>query len=368
MTVSAAASRAPLGRVAAATAIDLFSGAGGGTVGLKNAGLEVLAAVEWDADACATYLLNHPEVHLLQDDIRDVVAADLRKSLGLDRGQLTVLKACPPCPSWSTLGGAKDGDDRPELIREVWQFVRAFAPQVVMLENVPGLAREVRLHRLLRQLRGAGYRIRYEVLDAAAFGIPQRRKRLIVLAVRNGKRPPPLAELVTDQAARACGAIIRSAGPLDPTDPLHRARNLRSLTLERIRAIPQRGGHSDLPVRLRLACHVRLSEGGRPSDASQPYGRIDPDLPAPTMTTRCTTPSCGRFLHPDEDRPITLREASLLQGFPPRYNFSGGYCSVEQQIGNALPPAMAERVVGLALDLPTMADQAAPSLALLSCT
>lgn len=334
------------------TAIDLFAGAGGTARGLADAGFRVLAAVENDADAVRTFEENHPDVRVFAEDIQSVSPEDLRCSLGLERLDLTLLTACPPCQGFSTLGVQGRDDERNDLVRQVWRFARVFRPAAVLVENVPGLARDERWAKLCRQLRAVGYGVRWWIVDAADFGVPQRRRRLVAIAVRGSKKAdlpddlhdvlPPSFDLPPQDASKVLAQAGRMSG-----DSLHRPRSPSPMVLERIRAIPAGGNHSDLPERLQLGCHKRLRDRGRRS-ATGPYGRIRLTGPAPTMTTRCTTVSCGRFIHPTEDRGISLREAALLQSFPPDYRFVGTHESVERQIGNAVPVRLAE-ALGLAV-------------------
>ena len=332
-----------------ATAIDLFAGAGGATQGLKDAGYAVLAAVEFDSAAAATYRANHSDVHLMESDITSVDPDALRVQLGLERGQLRLLKACPPCQGYSALGSGDPEDARNDLVSEVWRFTRVFRPRIVMLENVPGLARDARLARLNRQFRAVGYSVRTYVLDASAFGVPQRRRRLIGLAVRERTQPLPdsIAELLPDWfdegAMMTAGEALALVAEVDPDqDRLHQPRTSSPAVTERLAALPLGGSRFDLPEELQLPCHSRLEQ----RNATAAYGRIRLDAPAPTMTTRCTTPACGRFVHPTESRALTLREAATFQTFPLDYQFNGGVGEVERQIGNAVPVRMAH---GLAL-------------------
>ena len=324
------------------TAIDLFAGAGGATQGLKDAGFRVVAAVECDANAVDTFEANHPDVDMRPKDIRDVSPEKLRLRIELARFELTLLTACPPCQGFSTLGSSSYDDERNDLVAQVWRFTREFRPAAVMVENVPGLASDVRWIRLRRQLRAVGYRVRSWIVDAADFGVPQRRRRLIAIAVSEAQAefPDDLRDVLPpslDLAAPHASDVIAQAGSIgESKDEWHRARTPTPVVLERIRAIPAGGNHYDLPEALQLACHRRLRRQGRTA-ATGPYGRIPPEGPAPTMTTRCTTISCGRFVHPTEDRGISLREAALLQTFPPDYAFVGSYESMERQIGNAVP-------------------------------
>jgi site-specific DNA-cytosine methylase len=255
-----------------------------------------------------------------------------------------LLSACPPCQPFSTLGTGDADDPRNRLVSSVLRFARALRPRAVLIENVPGLRHEPRFSRLLADL-GRDYRVASYVVEAADFGVPQRRRRIIALGVRRDTSvsPPPdlLGALPPGFDASPCSAGEALAAAADLTledDPVHRARTPRPTTLKRIRMVKQGGGRFDLPRELQLDCHVRL--GAR--HATSIYGRIDPAEPAPTMTTRCTTPSCGRFVHPHEDRGLTLREAALLQTFPLTYSFRGSHGSIERQIGNAVPPRLSE--------------------------
>ncbi len=334
------------------TALDLFAGAGGATQGLRDAGYRVLGAVENCADAVRTFTANHPAGGVLETDIRQVDPRALRRSLKLPVAGLGLITACPPCQSFSTLGRMDAADSRNDLISETQRFAREFLPAAVIFENVPGVARDPRFEMLRARLEGIGYHdFRAYDLFASDFGVPQRRRRLIAIALRAGRGgvlPEDLGTILPMSfpvKPPDAGDVIDLAGPIEgTTDPLHRARRPTPLVLERIRAIPPGGNRFDLPPHLRLECHKRIKRKG----AWAPYGRIRRKGPAPTMTTKCTTPSCGRFVHPTEHRGISLREAALLQTFPPRYRFVGTHGSIERQIGNAVPVRLAE-ALGLAV-------------------
>ena len=319
------------------TAVDLFAGAGGTTQGLKDAGFRVLAAIENDHDAVATYLANHPEVTVLDRDIRRVQAPALARRLGGRR--IGVLTACPPCQGFSTLGGGDTADPRNELVVTVVRFADHLRPWAILLENVPGLASDRRLRALLGRLDKA-YAVRQYLVDAADFGVPQHRRRVIVLAVDRelgAELPANLADLLPedfDTTRRTAWSALAVAEHLtEGDDAVHRARKASPIVVRRIKVAPAGGGRADLPPELRLACHNRLDG----THATSVYGRIAPDAPSPTMTTRCTIPSCGRFIHPFKHRGLTLREAALLQSFPLTYKFEGSHQTIERQIGNAVP-------------------------------
>lgn len=332
------------GREPAPTAVDLFAGAGGATAGLVGAGFEVLAAVENDLLAAASYEANHDDVALAARDIRQVDEYQLRRLLGLQRGQLDLLKACPPCQGFSTLASGPVDHDRNDLVLDTARFVTEFRPRALLLENVPGLAHDARLDKLTGTLsRQLGYCFRQYLVRATDFGVPQRRRRLIVLGTAPGMPAPPatLEEALPtqfDRSLRTAGqALDELAETLVPNDPLNRARVNSLAVRERIQQIPINGSRFDLPEVHQLACHQALTK----RHATAAYGRVRRDQPAPTMTTRCTTPSCGSFVHPEQHRGLTLREAATLQTFPPSYRFVGGHDAIERQIGNAVPVRLA---------------------------
>jgi DNA (cytosine-5)-methyltransferase 1 len=320
------------------TAIDLFSGCGGLSRGLIDAGYRVLAAVEIDENACETYRANHPDVELLTSDIRQVSAVKLMRCTGLRKGELDLLAGCPPCQGFSTLrarnGQSAAADPRNDLVDEFARLAIALRPKMIMMENVPALARYEKFIHFVQRLSANGYRVISKVLDVSDFGVPQRRKRLILSASRVGQ-PRLAAEAVVRTTVREAIGSLPPAGKSG--DSLHdiptKRRSARVQTM--IEAIPKDGGsrHS-LPGPMKLACH------GRTSGFNDVYGRMRWDDVSPTITSGCSNPSKGRFIHPHEDRPITLREAAILQGFPPDYRFvvSHGKEAIALMIGNALPP------------------------------
>ncbi|MBI5898671.1 MAG: DNA cytosine methyltransferase [Rhodocyclales bacterium] len=319
------------------TAVDLFSGCGGLSCGLAQAGFSVVAAIEIDLKAQATYKLNHPVVKLYGEDIRKLDPLAVMKSAGLQPGMLDLLAGCPPCQGFSRLRtrnrATSVADDRNNLIRDFLRFARATLPKTIMLENVPALERDRRFTGMRNELRKLGYRIVVHILDAADYGVPQRRKRLIMLASR--VHQPEIARTTENrvtvrQALKGLGAPSRTKDKLHSI-PENRSAEVRAL----IACIPKNGGsRSALGSEYQLNCHKR-SNGFR-----DVYGRMSWDDVAPTITSGCHNPSKGRFLHPSYNRTITLREAALLQGFPKDYKFevSHGKEAIALMIGNALPP------------------------------
>lgn len=319
------------------SAIDLFSGCGGLTVGLKQAGFRVLAAIEIDRKAQETYAANHRDVSLIRQDIRKVSGKELLKKLNLKFGELDLLAGCPPCQGFSMMRTRNQkssvSDHRNDLIHEFSRLIEALSPKTIMLENVPGLSADVRFSQFCRKLKRLGYKHSFGVHDAADYGLPQRRKRLLLLASKVDVPILPQPDSIRS-TVRATFHNLPKAGLSG--DPLHDLPERRSAHVQEIiRNIPQDGGsRAQLPQELMLECHKR-SDGFR-----DVYGRMSWDDVAPTITGGCFNPSKGRFLHPEEDRCITLREASLLQGFPSKYRFdvTHGKESIALMIGNALPP------------------------------
>ncbi|HYT21544.1 MAG TPA: DNA cytosine methyltransferase [Candidatus Polarisedimenticolia bacterium] len=319
------------------TALDLFSGCGGLTEGLKRARFRVLGAVEIDQTAADTYKLNHPEVHLWEKDIRDLKPRGVARELKLRKGQLDLLAGCPPCQGFSTMrtlnGRLSNHDRRNDLLFEFLRFVEGLRPKAIMMENVPGLARNRRFKRFCARLRELGYVGDYDILDAAKYGVPQRRKRLIYLA--GFKKPVAFAR--PKEKAKTVREAISGLPPAGKSgDSLHDIPEHRSPDVQkRIESIPKNGGsRSSLPTDDQLDCHKAC--GG----FKDVYGRMAWDKVAPTITTGCFNPSKGRFLHPNKNRAITIREAALLQGFRKGYKFRArhGKIALALMIGNALPP------------------------------
>jgi DNA (cytosine-5)-methyltransferase 1 len=325
------------------TAFDLFSGCGGLTVGLKRAGFSVLAAVESWETACEAYALNHPDVHRVSEDICKVDVAQLMRTLSLRAGQLDLLAGCPPCQGFSslrTLNGTRLVVDRQnDLIFEFIRFAIVLLPKTILLENVPALETDERLVRVTSILKAAGYNYyAAKVLDAADFAVPQRRRRLLFLASRVGqvRFPTPARRRVTVRSIIGGLPIPGKSG-----DALHDSQARHSPHVAKmIKLIPKDGGsRADLGSDAQLPCHQRLN------GFHDIYGRMRWDDVSPTITTGCINPSKGRFLHPEQNRAISLREASLLQGFPIRYRLplERGRYPVAKLIGNAFPPEFVRR-------------------------
>lgn len=319
------------------TAIDLFAGCGGLTLGLKQAGFDVLAAIEIDEIAAKTYLMNHPEVEMWEDDIRDVHPADMMDELRLGEFELDLLAGCPPCQGFSSIttlnGKHQIDDDRNDLVLQFLLYVQHLWPKAVMLENVPGLAQDARFDRLCSGLRRLGYHVKWDVLNAADYGVPQRRRRLILIASLLGT---PAFATPSGKRRTVRNAISKLPPPGKSGDPVHDFPENRTDHVRRyIKQIRKNGGsRMELGKRKQLPCHQDCN------GFKDIYGRMAWDDVSPTITSGCFNPSKGRFLHPTRNRAITMREAALLQSFPLKYVFATdrGKTHVAEMIGNALPP------------------------------
>lgn len=323
-------------------AIDLFSGCGGLTLGLRQAGFRVIGAVECEKLAAQTYRSNHPKVHLWEQDIRDLSVKQVAEKLRLKVGELDLLAGCPPCQGFSSMrslnGKRRVHDKRNDLMFEFLRFAKVLRPRTIMLENVPGLDNSYRLKKFKAVLRKLGYIVNSDVKNAKYFGVPQRRRRLILIAAHGQKIEFATESTAISTVKQTIGALPQAGRSGDKLHDMEENRSARIRAL--IKAIPKNGGsRTDLPKRRQLRCHKRCN------GFKDVYGRMSWDQVAPTITSGCFNPSKGRFLHPSENRTITLREAAMLQGFPRRYRFPSrpSKQAVALLIGNALPPEFIRR-------------------------
>lgn len=343
-------------------AVDLFSGGGGLTVGLKRAGFSVVAAVEINIHAASTFQANHPETRLFVQDIRYLRGQDL---LALtENGELDLLAGCPPCQGFTSLTSKyRKTDPRNELVKEMLRLIEETRPKAVMMENVPGLA--IRGKKLLvpmvERLRDLGYEPEMQVLQVADYGVPQFRRRLVLLAGRGMKIPLPkpthsrnglighkwrtVREAIEGMPAPPTLTEAKTRGAFPPAD-WHVVREMTQRNIERLRAARPGKSWRHIPEELRPDCHKGDYVG-----FSNVYGRMTWDDVSPTITGGCTTLSKGRFGHPEEERTISVREAACLQTFPNDYIFDTPFMDhVCEIIGNALPCLFAETVARSCLD------------------
>lgn len=333
-------------------AIDLFCGAGGLTLGLRRAGWDVVVGIDVDEAVGETYENNNQGAKFLAADLRSVTAEEICGLVGAVPRSELLLAGCAPCQSFSKQRrrcGAKRRSDA-TLLREFGRLAAALRPAAVLMENVPGIAAVPgfsSFRRFVKTLRDCGYECDHGVLNARDFGVPQHRRRYVLLATRSMHVKLPDPGSADDGHAPVSGiGTVRDAighypairaGETHSSIPNHHAANLSAANLERIRVTPPDGGsRRDWPAGLALACH---SDRTGYSDV---YGRMWWDREAPTLTSRCNSLSNGRFGHPQQNRAISLREAAALQTFPDDYEFLGGNTRIARWIGNAVPVFLAE--------------------------
>ncbi len=323
-------------------AIDLFSGCGGMTEGLINAGFRVVAAIEIDKYASRAYRANHDRhgVVLFEEDIRTF---KVQKILELLKGEpLHLLAGCPPCQGFSSLRRKNKKrsykDTRNSLILEYLRLVEELQPITIMLENVPGIENYTLFKKVFTRLKKLGYNPIYSVVNVASYGVPQRRKRLVMLGSLLGKVAIPEGN-ANIRTVRDFIGDLESVKETD--DNVHKRYPRHSEeVMRRIHLTPHNGGsRRDLPEQYTLECHRKEGIG-----FNDVYGRLRWDDVSSTITGGCLNPSKGRFLHPEEDRCITAREAALLQTFRRDYVFPDNIpiSNLALMIGNALPPKLCE--------------------------
>lgn len=338
------------------TAIDLFCGAGGFSAGLEKARFEVVAAVDAWPLATKVHGLNfeHP---VLTADVSALDADAFWRGVGREPVPVDLVVGGPPCQGFSVQRRGDDEDVRNDLVHAFARFVCAVRPRMFIMENVLGLlghrGREV-LARFGTTLASEGYHFVPVPVNAADYGVPQRRRRVLCFGWRVGDVQPftPPAATHTPKTYRtvrdAIGALAPpAASRAGATDPLHYATRMSEKNRERLRLIPPGKGFESLPVDMRADCH---KQGADRIGHRNVYGRLDPDAPSATITARFDSFTRGMFAHPSEDRNITLREGALLQTFPPRFRFEGSQEEIAALIGNAVPPLLAEVMAGAVAD------------------
>jgi DNA (cytosine-5)-methyltransferase 1 len=346
------------------TLVDLFAGCGGMTRGFEDSGaFQSVSAVEFDRDAAATYAANFGD-HVACGPIEDVAAFPTAD----------VVIGGPPCQGFSPLNREAVGFERRGLWRQYLRALEAVEPRAFVMENVPELLRSAEFVEFQRRAESLGFQVEAGILNAADFGVPQRRRRAIVIGTRSG--PPPWPEpthadpatnplsLVTHRATKDRG--LTAAGERedwvtfrDAVEGLslqpdgrgwHRARNPRPESVRRYKAVPRDGGD-------RFAMQRNLDRAGlgelvprcwreKPTGTTDVFGRLWWDRPALTIRTEFYKPEKGRYLHPSAHRPITVREAARLMSFPDDFVLPEGQSmsSVARQVGNAVPPLLARRI------------------------
>ena len=333
---------------------DFFSGCGGASRGFQAAGMDVVFALDCDPEAKRTYAANFPDVHFELADIRAVVADQVQSRVEAVGPGPVLFCGCAPCQPFTrqnTTHRDLDNDDRIPLLLRFADFVEMCTPDLVFVENVPGLqhfdSNSQPFDTFLKRLDSCGYDVDFRSIRLMKYGVPQSRRRLVLMGSRHGKIQLP-SETHGPETPNEHYETVRDwiahlppiqAGEEHPGVPNHRAAQLSALNVKRIQATPEGGGHRDWPDELKLDCHKDFS------GYSDVYGRMAWDAPASGLTTRCVSYSNGRFGHPEQHRAISVREAACLQTFPDEFVFEGSLAAMARQIGNAVPVRLA-KVIG----------------------
>lgn len=344
--------------------IDLFAGAGGFTLGFVQTGrFEPVFANDFNIHAAKTYNANFGD-HCHHGDINEFLQ---RKSSALPQADIVI--GGPPCQGFSLLNKRRHDDHRKELWKAFLEIVERVLPRVFVMENVPELLASLEFLEIRKTAQSLGYFLVSGILNAADYGVPQRRKRAIVIASRCGRPVLPSPThfdsqkgrnlyqhglLAWETVGRAIGDLPAAEGTdiklglVPPPMDLHFGRTPTKKSLQRYKCIPEGGNRIDLQKnRLDLTpeCWIRKKSGG-----TDLFGRLWWDRPAFTIRTEFFKPEKGRYLHPRQHRPITHREAARLQSFPDSFAFVGTKIEVAKQIGNAVPPLLARSVAKAVLD------------------
>ncbi|MCC0063665.1 MAG: DNA cytosine methyltransferase [Defluviimonas sp.] len=334
--------------------IDLFCGAGGLTYGLQEAGLRVVEGVDID-EHCRHPFERNTEAKFVCKDVREYTAREAEEAWA--GANVRVLVGCAPCQPFSTYTQGTRGShkERWAMLRRFSELVEETNPDIVSMENVTPLEGTAMFRRFVNKLTDAGYNVEYGPVDCRHYGAAQTRRRLVLLASRLGpitlKEPTHPNQEDWTTVRETIGSLpTLGAGDVDAKDSLHRTSRLSDLNKERIKASKPGGTWRDWPRELVADCHLKVSGKTYPGV----YGRMEWDKPSPTITGQCFGFGNGRFGHPEQDRALSLREAALLQTFPPEYEFVPGDApfpgmkNVGRMIGNAVPPLLG-RVIGASI-------------------
>lgn len=333
------------------TAIDSFSGAGGLSIGLQNAGFNLVYAFDNDEWAVKSYNNHFSQRHCDIRDINMLNGDELLEKVKLLRGELDLFAGGPPCQGFSRQKkGAQNGDNRNKLVLEYARLVNELLPKTLILENVDmlGMKRgESYLKKIFNILDD--YTLYPNFYNSADYDLAQTRVRFITVGIRKDiEKEFLIPEKTTKDKRKTIGQVLAGI-PEPPVDFTphpeifnHQKAKITVLNEKRFSHVPQGGGWQDIPFNLRLKCHqvVDTTKGGWPDV----YGRLEWNGQCPTITGGFDSFTRGRYGHPKHNRALTGREAALLQGFPMDFRFMGNRGEVRKQIGNAVPPPLAQAI------------------------
>jgi DNA (cytosine-5)-methyltransferase 1 len=333
-------------------AVDFFCSGGGMSYGMQNAGIQILAGIDFDLNCKKTYEANIQGAEFIPADVFDLKEIDLEEKLSLKKNDdELILIGCSPCQFWSIINTDKTKSARSKnLLIEFSRFVKYFRPGYVVVENVPGVLRrkeESGLNEFIEWLSNNGYaNPHFKVHNVNDYGVPQNRKRFTLIASRISAEEIKPVELdgekavVKDVLGVDKGFPKIEAGTRDLSDFLHTVPSISDINKKRLKKVEKDGGNrlgfANDPE-LQLKCFE-----GKDDSFKDTFGRLWWNRPAPTITTKFFSISNGRFVHPDEDRALSIREGAVLQSFPLSYKFKGSsIANIARMIGNAVPPQYA---------------------------
>lgn len=336
--------------------VDLFCGAGGMSYGFHQMAkltgrLRYAGAIDFDKHAINTYERNYG-CRPANIDIGKATADEIKTVLDVKEGNELILIGCAPCQGFSAhrKKDHRGPDNRNTLVGRFAELAVKLNPKIIIMENVPDLLAKKHWHHFQsfkETIQAAGYHIAVKVLGMANYGVPQARFRTVVIAARDFIPTLPVAVFNPEQYRTVRDAIGKlpplKAGEKDSSDPMHITSRHRKETIEILEQVPKNGGNR--PHGIGPKCLDKV-EG-----FSDVYGRLAWDKTAVTITARCRTPSCGRFVHPEQDRGLSVREAALLQGFPPDFYFEGPFDDKFKQVGNAVSPIFSTALAGHVLSM-----------------
>lgn len=326
-------------------AVDIFCGAGGLTFGLKNAGIEVSHGIDIDESCRFAIESNNPLTQFINQSVTELQSCDV--SAMFKEGNIRLLAGCAPCQPFSKYRNpnSRKDDTKWRLLYEFQRLVSDVMPELVTMENVPQLRNHKVFEGFVSALKTLGYHLWYDVVRCSEYGLPQNRRRLILIGSQLG--PISLDQKKVSRKVTVKDAIGRlpkvGAGEKLESDPLHRSPKLMDINLKRIMHSLPGGTWDDWPEEIRADCHKKNSGATYKSV----YGRMVWDDTSPTITTQCYGYGNGRFGHPEQNRAITLREAAILQSFPMDYKFLDketpfSFQKLGTMIGNAVPPIIGQ--------------------------
>lgn len=343
-----------MGKTQRLKAIDFFCGAGGMSYGFSLAGIKLMAGIDIDEECKETYEKNNPDSKFVATDIKNLSVRKLKKLTGIERNDASMIfVCCSPCQYWTQINTDKTkSSDSKNLLKNFQKFVDHFMPGFIIIENVRGILtnkKKSKLSSFLAFLKKKKYKVAYDIVNAVHYGVPQNRKRFLLIAstiLEGIELPDPdktCCPRVSDFIGINNGFKSIEAGHADESDFLHTTAGLSDKNIRRLKMTPPDGGTrlawKDAPE-LQIPTYK-----GKDDTFKDTYGRMFWNKPAPTITTKFHSVSNGRFAHPEENRGISLREGATLQTFPKTYIFKGsGIGSIARQIGNAVPPELAKRI------------------------